>query len=179
MARMTGPLLSMTARGMIAGRYVFGEDKTRQVMRYNWPGPKTITAVQAPYQQLHGWLTHVISYIKQQRPHLNDGMDDDYQMLRTIAGRRDRWNDFVRRAVIGPDHATLTSIKANWDSLTDAQRDAWDSAAATLAPSLTAYTGKAPPGWPEPVFSVGSCWYLYCWMAYLTALIPTPPTPDP
>ena len=111
MAKMNGPLLSMEARGMIARRYVYQRTQGGQSMRYHWPGAHPITAAQAPHQQLHGWLTHIISFVKQQRPHLNNTTSDDYVYLRSIAGPDQRWNDMIRRRMMGGNPSHLASVR--------------------------------------------------------------------
>lgn len=179
MAKMNGPLLSMEARGMIARRYVYQRTQGGQSMRYHWPSAQPITAAQAPHQQLHGWLTHVISFVKQARPHLNTTAEDDYIYMRSIAGPELRWNDIIRRRMMGGTPSKLARVRAAWGSLTDPQKTAWEAEAAAQAPSLTAYVGAAPAGWPTPIFTPGQCWYLYRWTAFLLPITTTAPAEWP
>ena len=113
-------------------------------MRYHWPGAQPITAAQAPYQQLHGWLTHVISFVKQQRPHLNNTASDDYIYMRSIAGPELRWNDMIRRRMMGGKPSQLARVNDAWRSLTKPQRIAWDAEAAAQAPGLGELALGAP-----------------------------------
>ena len=175
MAKMNGPLLSMEARGMIARRYVYQRTQGGQAMRYHWPGAQPITAAQAPHQQLHGWLTHIISFVKQQRPHLNSTGADDYVYLRALAGPEQRWNDLIRRRMMHGNTSPLASVRASWNALTKPQKIAWETEAAARAPGLAAYVGAAPATWPEPVFTPGQCWYLYRWIAFLLSITTAAP----
>lgn len=179
MAKMTGPLLSMDARGMIGGRYVYQRAMGETVMRYRWQQNQTITADQAPYQQAHGQITHLISWIKREKPHFNTSGVDDYQMLREIAGRRDRWNDFVRRQMLKHEQTNMIHIAALWAAMTPTEQAQWDTEAASVAPGLAGYTGKSPPGWPAPTWSAGYLLHLYFWILYLTGATTTEPGSTP
>lgn len=179
MARMTGPLLSLEARGMIAGRYIYQQAMGRQVMRYHWQQGQHTTIEQAPYQQAHGLLSHLISWIKAGRPHLNSSGLDDYLMLREIAGRRDRWNDMVRRRMLKHGHANISHVLALWAGLDETDREAWGNVASGVAPTLTEYTGKAPPGIEPPTWPAGALFFVYHWLAYLVGLIQDEPGATP
>ena len=175
MAKMNGPLLSMEARGMIARRYVYQRTQGGQSMRYHWPGAHPITAAQAPHQQLHGWLTHIISFVKQQRPHLNNTTSDHVVPTLLRASDRAQVDVIVRRRMMQGNPSHLASVRASWNALTAPQQMAWENEAAARAPGLTAYVGAAPAGWPAPVFTPGQCWYLYRWVAFLLPITTAAP----
>ena len=161
-AKVTGPLMSMTASGAFGGALVFGKWKGRPtVHQLVFPAnPRSTTqAFERNIMRVTGADQHWanVSIMKAPGEPLTDK-----QRLINIAPSGFAWNGNFVRAMTGIGNITYNAARAAYAALTGAQKIAWDAAAAALLPALPPVAQKLPfTNEAAPAVTAGEAWFIY------------------
>lgn len=181
MAKVTGPLMSMSASGAFGGTMVFsnrlGQNVVRQLVIPANPrsagqtDARNIQRVTAACQKQANAMT-----LKGEGRTLTDKEE-----LQALAPAGQRWNSFFVQSIIGAGDINYTAAEAAWTALTGGQQTAWETAANNLTPifpdvaqyvAVTNAVGTPITG--------GKAWFIYQYGLYMAgvASLPsgTPPT---
>lgn len=161
MAKVSGPLMSMDARGAFAGTLVFSNWKGRPVVRQLvTPGNPATGPQMAVRNSLR--LTAVAQHFANLAVTKGAGrLVTDEAAIRNITPSGYAWNGHLVKTMIGAGNAAFASAKAAFTALTAAQKAAWDAAAAGLVPAIPAVVQKAAGNVAAPSLSGGEVFFIY------------------
>jgi hypothetical protein len=181
MAKVTGPLMSMTASGAFGGTLVFanrlGSNVVRQLVTPANPrsvgqtDARNIQRVAAACQAQANAMTAINSTLT-----LRDKAE-----IAAITPSGQRWNSYFSQAIIGAGQVTYDAAVAAWGALSAPQKTAWEDAAAALTPAFPDVAQKvAVTNATGTPISNGQAWYIYQYGLYSLGLVAlpagTPPT---
>jgi hypothetical protein len=135
MAKVTGPLMSMTASGTVGGTITF--DKRGFVRQRVIPAN--------PQTETQGTVRQVLLAIQKALKVLGV---TPIGAVKAVAPTSYRWNSFLLAAVIGSGSADFEASEAAFDALTGGQKTSWndEGTAAGINEQTVAYA--ASPGLP-------------------------------
>lgn len=180
MAKVTGPLMSMDARGKYAGALVFGAWKGRNVVRQlvtpanpqstNQMAARNAVSVTAAAQKFARLATTVRS----------GTTGTDLEQLKNAAPSGQAWNGTLVKGMIGAGSLTFNAASTAWTALSSSNHTTWDTAAAALAPPFPPVAQKGAGGVAAPSKTAGEGYFIYTYGLFSLGLatLPgaTPPT---
>jgi hypothetical protein len=179
MAKVSGPLMSMDARGKFGNTLVFSGWKGRPTVRQlvTPSNPKTTdqqksrNAVRAAGAGQH-WanLTALI---------LTGAIDTDKANIRDVAPSGQAWNGTLVKAMIGAGDVNYDAASAIWAGLTGGEKTAWDNAAAALVPAIPAVAQTVAGGGLGTPLTDGEVFLHYMYGLYVLGLYTLPDATPP
>lgn len=161
MAKVTGPLHSLDASGKFGGSLVFGKWKGRNTVRQLvTPSNPQSAGQQAARNRtrvtgaIQSWVNGTLNLAPTQTL-----TDKERLKLATPGGQA--WNGFLTKTVIGAGGLTYTAAVAAYAALTAPQKEAWDTEAGSLSPSLSLVNQVGEGGVAETPISAGEVFFIY------------------
>ena len=174
MAKVTGPLMSMTASGAYGGTLVFAQRKGSSVVRQLVIPANPMTAGQEDARnivRIGGTLQRVVNGMLTV---LAGKAGTDKVRLAAAAPSNQTWNSFLVQLITGMGGLTFTAAQAAYALLTAPQKTAWDNAAAALSPVLGQTYQSGPGGVAATPLSGGEAWFVYHYGLSTATLAPVP-----
>lgn len=179
MAKVSGPLMSMDARGAFAGAIVFSAWKGRNVVRQLVKPSNPMTADQQTARnavRVLGAGQHFASATALKR---SGETDLDRVELQALAPSGQAWNGYLVKSAIGAGSAAYTAATTAYNALTAPQKTAWDTAANALVPPIPSVPQKAAGGVPTTALSSGAVFFHYCYGLYIAGAMAAAPGATP
>ena len=174
MAKVSGPLMSMDARGAFAGALVFSNWKGRPVVRQLvTPGNPASAAQMTVRNQLR--LTAVAQHFANFSTDLGAGrLVTDEAAIRAVTPSGYAWNGHLVKTIIGAGGASYTAARAAFAALTAPQKAAWVTAADGLTPAIPAVIQKSAGNVAAASLSGGEVFFVYTNGLYLLGVSAAP-----
>lgn len=137
MAKVTGPLMSVSASGAFAGSMVFANWKgTSYVRQLVIPlNPKTLGQETA---RNHARIAAASQAFFNRTAMKRSGeTDTDKDLIKGLTPSGQAWNGYLVGQEIGTNGSNILAATAAYTALTAAQKSAWDTAAAAVVPPIT------------------------------------------
>lgn len=174
MAKVTGPLMSMDARGKFAGTLVFSAWKGRNTVRQ-------LVIPANPQSQIQQDARNDIRVVGTAQHWANlatvkgsSRTITDKAALTAAAPAGQAWNGYLSKLMIGSGALNYAAAVAAWTALTSGNKTTWDGAAAALTPVFpSTYQADALGVAGTPV-SGGKGWYIYQYALYVAGIAPAP-----
>lgn len=166
MAKVTGPLMSMDARGSMGGVLTFTNWKGRPVVRQlvTPANPKSAnqeTARNAIKVLGAGQHFAQLTALKRAGETLTDK-----QEMQALAPAGQAWNGFLVKSAIGAGQVTYDAASAAYALLTAPQKTAWVDAAVALVPAIPEVAQTAAGGVPAANMTAGEVFFHYSYGLY-------------
>ena len=180
MAKVTGPLMSMTASGAFGGTLVYanrlGANVVRQLVTPSNPRStnqtvaRNIQRVAAAAQKQANAMTLILS-----------GQTlTDKARIAAITPSGQRWNSYFNQAIIGIGQVNYDAAVAAWTALAAGEKTAWESAADALTPIFPDVAQKvAVTNADGTPITGGQAWFTYQYGMYILGLNPVPGATPP
>jgi hypothetical protein len=174
MAKVSGPLMSMSASGKFGGALVFasrlGQNVVRQLvipanpMSLLQEGARNIVRVAGAAQRFVNLCVTMGS----------GRLVTDQVLLTTNAPAGQTWNSYMVKLMTGINASTYTAATAAYALLTAPEKTAWNDAAAGLTPAILLVAQKGAGGVAAADMSAGEVWYHYQYGLYAGGFIAVP-----
>ena len=161
MAKVTGPLMSMSASGKFAGSLVFADRLGTNVVRELVTPANPKSADQATARNIVR-ATGAAQSFANASLELGDGrlITDKAQLqLDTPAGQT--WNSYLVKLMTGVATVNYLAAAAIWTALTGGEKTAWDVAAAALTPAILSVAQKGALDAPMTALTPGQVFLHY------------------
>lgn len=181
MAKVTGPLMSMDARGKFGGTIVFS----------GWKGRATVRQLVTPANPMSANQTAQRNMVRtggaiQRFANLcvlkgAGRLVTDKAALTAAAPAGQAWNGFLVNSLIGAGSLNYTAGQAAWAATTSGNKTTWDGAAAALNPAISAVNQTIAGGGAGTPLTAGNAFYLHVYALYKAGIgsapvAATPPT---
>jgi hypothetical protein len=180
MAKVNGPLMSMSASGGFAGALVFGTWKGRNVVHHLVTPGNPQTADQESARNRLRVIGAIQHHILLDVTHGNGLSVTDLVALKAATPAGFAWNGNLAKLTIGTNNLTYDAIESAWTAIGSTPQGNWDSAAAALTPAYAAVAQKGVGGIPATAKSAGFVLFAHQYALYMAGLraVPasTPPT---
>jgi len=160
MAKVDGPLMSMTATGTYGGTLTFARRKGVNVVRQRVTPANPQTANQMIARNrlstggvLQRWVNATTQ--KQSGETLTDKA-----LLTAAAPSNSTWNAYLVQAITGAGGTTYSAAQVAWAALTAPQKTAWNDAAAARTPAINAAAQRAEGGASTTDLTAGNVFWL-------------------
>lgn len=176
MAKVTGPLMSMSASGAFAKSMVFAANKGRNIVRQlvTPANPKTSAQIAVRNKlRVAAAIQKVINRTTQQATAV--AMRDEVA-LRNKAPSGQTWNATVTAEVVGALGAKYTAATTAYAGVT---ANDWNTAALALATPYAALTMPNPSGSGTVTVTAGEQFFRHVYALYTAGVINTPPSTPP
>lgn len=160
MAKVDGPLMSMTATGTYGGTLTYARRKGVNVVRQRVTPANPQTAGQmAARNRLStgGVLQRFVNNCTRKQP---GKTHTDKELLAAGSPSNSTWNAFLVQAITGAGGTTYTAAQVGWAALTAPQKTAWDGAAAALTPAITSAAQRGEGGVSSTELTAGNVFWL-------------------
>lgn len=174
MAKVSGPLMSMDARGAFGGTLVFGNWKGRPTVRQLVKPSNPATAGQVAVRnelRLTGAAQHFASKSLLKG---NGRLVTDQQAIMAVTPAGYAWNGHLVKTIVGAGRVNYLAAAAAYAALTNAQKTAWDTAAAALVPAIPAVAQKIAGNAAGVTLPAGEVFFIYEYGLSILGISPTP-----
>lgn len=174
MAIVTGPLISLDARGGFAGTLVATAWKGRKVMRQlvTPANPKSTFQEDARNSvRVTGIAQHWANFTTMKYPAMT--LTDKARIM-AITPSGQAWNGFLVKNMIGVNNVNMDAADAAYGALTAPQKTAWVNAAAALTPPITDAPQYMAGGLITTAKTKGNVFFDYVWGLYVMGLAAIP-----
>lgn len=178
MAKVSGPMMSMDARGKFGNALVFTAWKGRQVVR-KFVVPANPRAQGQEDARNRTRVAGAAQKFANACLLMGDGRTaTDLTLLKSAAPSGFSWNGNLVKAMVGAGGLDYTMAQASYAALQVGEKAAWDAAAAALTPAIGQVVQTMAGGVPTTPMTAGEVFYLY--QSGLASLgIATTPTATP
>lgn len=179
MAKVTGPLMSMDARGKFGGSLVFSAWKGRNVARQlvTPANPQSVNQTTARNaMRVAATLQRACSMRATKRA--GETMTDK-EALAATAPSGQAWNGHLTRSLIGAGALHYTTARAAYAALSSGEKTAWTDAAAAMTPAITDVAQASAAGGSAAPISAGEVHFLGQYGIYYAGIADTPPGATP
>ena len=181
MAKVTSPLMSLSASGAFGGALVFGKWKGRNTVRQlvTPANPMSLSQVEARNKVRVGGAAQRFANLTALK---SDGATlTDKQLLVAAAPSGYAWNGFLIDSMIGAGAVGYDAAETAYALLTAPDKTAWDNAANALTPAIPAVAQFIADNAAGVTLTSGNVFFIYRYALYLAGVktIPvaaTPPT---
>jgi hypothetical protein len=160
MAQVTGPLMSIDARGSFANTLTFTAWKGRRVVRFRAIPANPQTAGQMLVRSALAVTSAIASWMSRTAEVRAGATAEDETLVRSVAPADITWANYLTQVILGANRAALDAARAAWTALVAADKAAWEAEAATLAPPLAAAAQYGAGGAPIANVSEGELLYI-------------------
>jgi hypothetical protein len=174
MAKVSGPLMSMDARGKFGNTLVFsgwkGRPTVRQLVTPSNPqsadqqAARNAVRVAGAAQRFANLCVDINANLAL----------TDKEEIRALAPSGQAWNGTLVKALVGAGSVNYTAAVAAYTALTGGQKTAWDTAAAALTPSIPAVNQVGANGVPATAMVAGEVFFIYQYALYILGLQSVP-----
>lgn len=174
MAKVDGPLMSMTATGTYGKSLTYSRRKGVNVVRQRVTpaNPQTEGQMIARNRMSTGGV--IQRFINNTALTQPGETSTDKALLAAGAPSNSTWNAYLVQAITGGNGVTYSAAQVAWAALTAPQKAAWDAAAAALTPAMTAAPQRAEGGASTTELSAGNVFWIYQYGLASVGLAPTP-----
>lgn len=175
MAKVTGPLMSMTASGAFGGTLVFAQRMGKSVVRQLVIPANPRSAGQTDQRNAQR-VTAACQAQANIMTTKGDGRTlTDKEEIAAITPSGQRWNSYFVQAMMGIGNVNYDAAQAAWAALTAGNHTTWDNAAAALTPAMSAVAQKvAVTNAAGTPISAGNAWYIYQYGLFKLGIAATP-----
>lgn len=179
MAKVTGPLMSMDARGAFGGTLVFSNWKGRAVVRELVTPANPRAALQIAVRNAVRVAGAAQHYAFHETSMGAGRLVTDLNAIKAIAPSGQAWNGTLVKAMIGAGQVNYTAATTAYNALTAPQKTAWDTAANALTPPIPAVAqGLAGGGAGTPKTS-GEVFFRYTYGLFILGISAVPGATPP
>ena len=174
MAKVSGPLMSMDARGKFGDTLVFSGWKGRPTVRQLVipTNPKSTNQVAARNRVR---ALGAIQRFTNQSALVNENLTlANKAEVAAITPSGQAWNGYLVDAAIGAGGLTYTAAQAAWAALTGGEKTAWDNAAAALTPAIPAVAQQVAGGGAGTPLTAGNVFFIQEYALYVMGLQAVP-----
>lgn len=179
MAKVSGPLMSLTASGGFASAMVYQSWKGRPTVRQLVIPANPQTADQQTarnYVRVTGAQQRWVNLSTMKGP---ARLITDRQLWIDNSPATFAWNGYLTDRVIGPDAQTIFDSDAAFALLTPTEKSAWSTSATALTPPILDVVQVGPFGVVGTPKSRGNVWYNYQSGLFAAGLAVAPGTAPP
>ncbi len=179
MAKVSGPLMSMDARGKFGGALVFSGWKGRPTVR------QLVTPSNPQTQGQQDSRNSVrVGGAGQRFANLATIMGDSRTMtdkaaIKLITPSGQAWNGTLVKALVGAGALNYAAAETAYALLTGGNKTTWDAAAAALTPAVPAVNQVNAGGVAGTPMSAGQVWYHYQYALYILGIAAAPVAATP
>lgn len=181
MAKVTGPLMSMTASGAFGGTLVYAQRMGASVVRQ-----LVIPANPRSTDQTAARNAQRVAAAAQKQANAMTATGPsrtltDKAEIAAITPSGQRWNSYFVQAILGIGRVNYTAAVAAWTALASGEKTAWETAADALTPAFPDVAQKvAVTNADGTAITGGQAWFIYQYGLYILGIasVPgaTPPT---
>ncbi len=174
MAIVSGPLMSLDARGKFAGALVFSGWKGRPVVRQLVTPANPFAALQVAVRnqvRVAGAGQHWANFATVKG---NGRLVTDLAAIQAITPSGQAWNGTLVKGMIGAGSISYTAATTAYNLLTAPEKTAWDGTAAGLTPVFPAVAQGATGGGAGTPMVAGEAFYHYQYGLYVLGIAPAP-----
>lgn len=174
MAKTTGPLMSMDARGKFGGTLVFSGWKGRSTVRslVTPANPKSVGQQAARNIVRIGGAMQKFANLE---THKGAGRTiTDKAALVAAAPAGQAWNGFLVKSLTGAGGLNYAAAEAAYAALTSGNKTTWDTAAAALTPAISSVNQVDAGGVAGTPITGGHVFYLYTYALYMAGISAAP-----
>lgn len=161
MAKVTGPLMSMSASGKFGDAMVFATRLGQNVVRQLVTPANPMTNTQMTQRNQVRVTGAAQSYANNETAMGDGRLSTDKVILTANAPAGQTWNSYLVKLMIGVGNVNYTAAQAIWAALTAGEKTAWDNAAAALTPAILAVAQKIAGGGPGIALTAGNVFLKY------------------
>ena len=180
MAKVTGPLMSMSASGKFGGAMVFASRLGQNVARNLVTPANPMTIGQVTARNIVRVCGAAQKFARLSVLHGAGRLVTDKVAITAITPQGQTWNGHLVKLMTGTGAVNYTAATAIWTALAAGEKAAWDSAAAGLTPAILAVAQKGAGNVPATAMTAGQAFLHYQYGLFVgsIAAIPaaTPPT---
>ena len=179
MAKVSGPLMSMTASGSFAKTLTFAQRMGKSVVRHLVTPANPQTAGQVTSRNavaVAGGAQKWASNSTQIGPLRTE---TDLALLKAATPAGSTWNAFLVQSMIGKGQVNYTAMKAAWVLIAAGPQVTWNTAALALHPAIQAVAQKAVGGIAGPAATAGFVWFAYQYGLHVALGIAVPGVTPP
>lgn len=178
MAKVSGPLMSLDARGKFAGALVFSGWKGRPTVRQLVTPANPFSANQVAARNKVRVTAAAQHQINLSTQILSGKTAKDKTLIIAASPSGQAWNGTLVKAMIGAGDANYTAAEAIWNGLLAGEKTAWDNAANARVPAYPAVAQKIAGGGAGVAVTSGNV-YLHTMYGLYVLGITTIPTAVP
>lgn len=173
MAKVTGPMFSLDARGKFADALVFSSWKGRPVVRQLVVPANPQSVDQQVARNIVRAFGAIQAFINNVAPTFvyDDGTTTPFTLKDTLIAAAPAgyaWNGNLVKMGIGAQQITYDAAVAAWAGVTD--KAAWTTAAGNLVPAIPAVAQIGEDGVPEANMAAGEVFFIMSYTLYAMAL---------
>jgi len=174
MAKVSGPLMSMDARGKFANTLVFSGWKGRPTVRQLVQPTNPQSADQMTARNMLSAAGAIQRFVNLS-VEINENLTlTDKLEIQAITPSGQAWNGFLVRSLVGAGALSYAAAQAAWGALAGGEQTAWDNAAAALTPAIPATAQRVAGGGAGTPLSGGNVFFLLEYTLYLMGLQAVP-----
>lgn len=174
MAIVSGPLMSLDARGKFANALVFTAWKGRSVVRQlvTPANPYATDQVAVRNQVRTTGAAQSFAYRSIQKG--AGRLVTDLDAIKAVTPSGQAWNGTLVKAMIGADSLTYTAAQAAFALLSAPEKAAWDAAAILMTPDIPSVAQGATGGGFTTSLSGGNVMFIYQYGLYSLGIASIP-----
>lgn len=174
MAKVSGPLMSMDARGKFANTLVFSGWKGRPTVRQlvTPANPKSVNQQDARNMVRIGGAAQRFANLA--TTHGAGRLVTDKAAIQAIAPSGQAWNGTLVKALVGAGQVNYDAAVVAYNALTAPQKTDWDTAAAALTPAIPAVNQVGAGGVPATPMVAGKVFFIYTYALFILGISAVP-----
>lgn len=170
MAKVSGPLMSMDARGKFAGALVFSGWKGRPTVRQLVTPSNPQTQIQQDARNIVR-VTGAAQRFANLCLEMGDGrLVTDKAAIQAITPSGQAWNGYLVKMITGAGSLSYDAAVAAYTALTAPQKATWDAEAAALNPAIPTVNQVGVGGVPATPMPAGEVFFIYTYGLYLMGI---------
>jgi hypothetical protein len=179
MAIVSGPLMSLDARGKFANALVFTAWKGRAVVRQLVIPANPFAALQVAVRNMVR-ATGAGQHFANLATTMGAGRTlTDKAELQAVAPSGQSWNGTLVKAMIGAGEVNYDAASTAWTALTGGEQTAWDTAADGLTPAIPAVAQSVAGGGAGTPMTSGEVFFHYTYGLYVLGISAAPSAVPP
>lgn len=175
MAKVTGPLMSMDARGGFAGAIVFSAWKGRNTVRQLVTPANPKSQAQEDARNAIRVLGAGQRWANLTAEILNGETLTDKARLQAVAPSGQAWNGYLVKSAIGAGQVNYDAAAAAWAAIGAVPQGNWSTAAAALVPAIPEVALIDAGGIPAGNMTAGQVFFHYAYGLYMAGINPDVP----
>ena len=174
MAKVSGPLMSMDARGKFGSTLVFSGWKGRPTVR-QWIIPTNPMSADQETARNRVRVCGAAQHFANLCLLLGGGRAvTDKEAITAITPSGQAWNGTLVKGMVGAGGVTYAAARAAYALLTAGEKTAWSNAAAALVPAIPAVAQFDAGGVPGTPMADGEVFYVYTYGLYSLGITTAP-----
>lgn len=175
MAKVSGPLMSMTASGAFGSTLVFANRLGKNVVRQLVIPANPRNAGQTAARNAQRVAAACQRQANLMTTHGGGRSVTDKAAITAVTPSGQRWNSYFVQGIIGAGALNFTAGQAAWAATSSGNKTTWDTAAAALTPAMAAVAQTiAVTNAAGTPISAGNAWYLYQYGLYKLGITTAP-----